>query len=56
MSAIVFLGLAVAVSIAGSLVVALRHRQPRNRYHAVDDFSARMDALAPPDETRNQGR
>ena len=54
MSAIVFLGIAVGVSLLGSLVVALRHRQPRNRYHAVDDFSARMQALAPPDDTHGR--
>lgn len=49
MSAFVFLGIAIGLSVLGSLVVLLRHRPPRSDHHAIDDFRARMQALAPDD-------
>lgn len=51
MSAFVFLGIAIGLSLLGSLVVLLRNRAPRSDYHAIEDFRARMDALAPDDHS-----
>ena len=56
MNALVFLGIAIAVSVLGSLIVLLRNRSPRSYDQGIDDFAQRMRALspeersAPPDE------
>jgi hypothetical protein len=42
-----FLLVAVALSIAGSLGLWLRHRQPTSLDHGIDEFRREMDALRP---------
>lgn len=48
--AVYFLLAAVALSVVGGMVIALRHRKPVSFTSSIDDFSARMSALAPEDE------
>jgi hypothetical protein len=50
MNALVFLGIAVAVGILGSLVVAFRNRSGHTQDDGVEHFSAVMRALAPDDD------
>lgn len=50
MSALVFLGVAVTVSIVGSVVVAMRHRRPTSVDRGIDDFAQRMKALSPDEQ------
>lgn len=47
MGNLLFLLLAVVVAALGILVLWLRGRSPRSVHSGVDDFAARMDALAP---------
>lgn len=53
MSPLIFLGVAVVLSVLGSIVIALRHRSPKTMYSSIDGFSERMRALAPDDESDN---
>ncbi len=46
-SNVAFLVLAAIVSIVGSLIVVARHRKPSTFTTSIDDFSSRMQALAP---------
>jgi hypothetical protein len=50
MSALVFLGAAVALSVLGSLVISFRNRTSKSQGDGVSDFSALMRALAPDDD------
>jgi hypothetical protein len=54
MSALVFLGAAVALSVLGSLVISFRHRTSKSEGDGVSDFSALMRALAPDDDQPTQ--
>lgn len=47
MGNLLFLLLAVGVATLGIVILWARGRSPRSVHSAVDDFSARMDALAP---------
>ncbi len=47
MNALVFLGIAVVLSLVGSLVVAIRHRPKTSPHQSIDDFAAHLRALAP---------
>ena len=47
LSNVAFLVLAVIVSGVGSLIVVARHRKPSSLTTSIDDFSERMQALAP---------
>jgi len=47
MNALLFLGVAVLVSVIGSLIVLARNRSPRSIDHGIDDFAQRMQALSP---------
>jgi len=47
LSNLAFLILAVIVSVVGSLIVVARHRKPSSLTTSIDDFSQRMQALAP---------
>ena len=47
MNALVFLGIAVGLSMAGCLVLWLRSRQPRSMDAHIRDFARELDALAP---------
>lgn len=51
-SAVGFLLFAVAVSVVGGGIIALRHRRPTSFTTSIDDFSERMSALAPEPGTR----
>ncbi|CAN5670373.1 MAG: hypothetical protein M3535_01395 [Actinomycetota bacterium] len=50
MSGLIFLVAALAVSLIGSVVLWLYHRQPTSIYQGIDDFSREMRALAPEEE------
>lgn len=50
MTGFVFLLIAFALSIGGSLVLWLRHRDPTTLDHAIDEFQREMRALAPDTE------
>jgi len=53
--ALAFLGVALAISLLGSLVIWLRHRQrPGGVTSGIDEFSREMRALAPEHERREQ--
>ena len=45
MSGIGFLMIVVVITVVGSVVVWLRHRQPNNPLASVDDFEREMQAL-----------
>ena len=45
MSGIGFLMIVVVITIVGSIIVWLRHRQPNNPLASVDDFEREMQAL-----------
>ena len=47
MSALVFLGIAVGLSLIGSLIIAIRHRPKTSAHQSIDDFTAHLRALAP---------
>ena len=55
MNALVFLGIALMVSVLGCLTLWLRSRQPRSMEAHIRDFARELDALAPgipPDDPR----
>ena len=54
MSALVFLLIALALSIGGSVVLWLRHRKPSSLEHTIDAFSREMQALSPEARSRVQ--
>jgi hypothetical protein len=54
MSALVFLLIALAISIGGSVVLWLRHRKPSSLEHTIDAFSREMQALSPDARSRAQ--
>ena len=54
MSALVFLGVAVAVSLIGIAIMALRARQPTSLESGIDAFKREMQALEPEDERRQR--
>ena len=47
MNALVFLGIAVVLSVAGCLLLWVRSRQPRSMDAHIRDFARELDALAP---------
>ena len=55
MSALVFLGIAVAVSVLGCMALWLRSRQPRSMDARIREFAKELEALAPDsDETASR--
>lgn len=56
MSPIVFLLIAVVISVVGSVVLYLRSRTPSSMEAGIDDFRREMQALAPRDELTPQRR
>jgi hypothetical protein len=54
MSALVFLGIAVVLSLVGSVIVAIRHRPRTSAHQSIDDFAEHLRALAP--ERPHDGR
>jgi hypothetical protein len=54
---LLYVGLAIAVSLVASLVVVLRNRRPRSLEAGVAEFSRELRALAPDaGPTRSQRR
>ena len=54
MTGLLFLLIAFALSIGGSIVLWLRHRDPTSVDHGIDEFRREMRALAPTDDSRQQ--
>ncbi|MGH9184943.1 MAG: hypothetical protein ACRD0U_03855 [Acidimicrobiales bacterium] len=52
MSALVFLLLAVVVSLVGWAVLVLRHRRPNSLEWGIDEFKREMQALSPDGDDR----
>jgi hypothetical protein len=53
-SALIFLGVAVLVSLVGIAVMALRARQPTSLESGIDAFRREMRALSPEEDARRQ--
>ena len=51
MNGLVFLLIAVGLSVGGSLLLYLRHRDPTSMDHGIDEFAREMRALAPERDT-----
>jgi hypothetical protein len=47
MSSLVYLGIAVVLSLVGCTVLWLRNRRPRSMEHSIKEFTRELDALAP---------
>ncbi|HUS60761.1 MAG TPA: hypothetical protein VMY34_01105 [Acidimicrobiales bacterium] len=47
MSNLLYLGIAVALSIVGSLILWYRHHKPRSIESGIEDFSRELRALSP---------
>lgn len=47
MSGLIFLLVALGLSVVGSLALWLRHRKPTSLESGISNFSREMDALAP---------
>lgn len=56
MNGLVFLFVALVVSVGGSLLLWLRHRDPTTYDHGITEFQREMRALAPDrDHDRDRG-
>jgi len=53
---LVYLGIAVVLSLLGSLVLWLRHRKPRSMEAHMQRFARELEALAPDPEWNRRGR
>jgi hypothetical protein len=51
-SALIFLGVALLVSLVGIAIMALRARQPTSLESGIDAFKREMSALSPEDDPR----
>jgi hypothetical protein len=47
MSSLVYLGIAVVLSLVGCTVLWLRNRRPSSMEHSIKEFTRELDALAP---------
>jgi uncharacterized alpha-E superfamily protein len=47
MSNLLYVAVAVAVSVVGSLILWYHHRKPRSLEYGVDEFQRELKALAP---------
>jgi hypothetical protein len=56
MSSLVFLAIAVGVSVLGTAVLWLFSREHRSYDSSINDFRKNMGALAPPDEDKKSSR
>ena len=56
MTGLVFLLIAVVLSVGGSVVLWMRHRDPTSLDHGVHEFQREMRALAPDAERRPGSR
>lgn len=55
MSNLVFLGVALVISVIGVTILVLRSRPPSSPHSSIDQFHDKMRALAP-DEPEIEGR
>jgi len=55
MSNLVYLGIAVVLSLLGSFVLWLRHRKPRSMEAHMQRFARELEALAPDPEWNRRG-
>jgi hypothetical protein len=46
-SSLIYLFVAMTLSIVGSLILWYRHRRPRSLEYGIDEFSRELRALAP---------
>ena len=56
MSALVYLLVAIALSIVGSLFLWYRHSRPKSLESGIDEFSRELRALAPKRDPRQDSR
>ena len=56
MSNLLYVGIAVVLSLLGWLVMWLRHRHPTSTEASVREFARELDALAPPNPANRRGR
>lgn len=56
MSNLLYLGLAIGLSIIGSLILWYRHRKPRSIESGIEDFSRELRALSPQRRTDRGGK
>ena len=54
MAGLLFLLIAFALSVGGSMILWLRHRDPTSVDHGINEFQREMRALAPNDERQRQ--
>lgn len=54
MSNLLYLLVAVALSVVGSLILWLRHRKPRSLESGIDEFTRELRALAPKRERNDR--
>jgi len=52
---LVYLGIAVVLSLLGSLILWLRHRKPRSMEAHIQRFARELEALAPDPEWNRRG-
>ena len=55
MNGLVFLFVALIVSVGGSMLLWLRHRDPTSYDHGITEFQREMRALAPDRDPRDRG-
>ena len=53
MTGLVFLFIAFVLSVGGSILLWMRHRDPTSLDHGVEEFRREMRALAPDNRDRN---
>lgn len=56
MTALVFLGIVVAIAVIGSVVIAVRNRPSADANDEVANFAALMQALRPPAQESREDR
>jgi hypothetical protein len=54
LSSLLYLLLALVLSVVGSLILVYRHRRPRSMEEGIDEFNRELRALAP--ERREEER
>lgn len=55
MSNLIYLGIAVLLSVAGCLVIWLRNRKPTSLESGIEEFQRELRALAPNDNRSERG-
>jgi hypothetical protein len=55
-SNLIYLLLALVLSVVGSLILVYRHRRPRSMEEGIDEFNRELRALAPEQQRREEER